>query len=238
MRPQYFVRVVRKRANALACLVKFLNSKSKEDAEAFVQWVFGGESTWSVFALKQRHRHDEGHALGLLAAMIANSDFDAEARERYRAKVNRWADAKTHNRQAKADDLSELIRFNPPMTIVLPCSLFDEDFKFNHSPDNNLAFFPADELHYDISGVTVECFTAPISNAILQDAAIITVLTREDFRTQAAIALSSCLRKYAACVIPARTPKPHTLNPAEQMERLRTIAGDFGWQSFAIETST
>lgn len=239
MRPKYFVRVILKRTNALECLTRLLTTKSKEVAEEFVQWVFGGESTWSVYELKQCHRLDEGHAFGLLAVTIGNQSFDAAARAKCAAKVNRWAVTQAEGLQTKRDNLGELIKYKPPMTLVLPSEAFDERFIFTHSPENNLTFLPADELHYDISGVEVERFAKPILNAIVKETATITVLTPEDFRTQAAIALSSCLRKYAGCILPSSPPgKTHKLTSIEQSERLRTIAGDFGWQSLVIENST
>ena len=111
MRPNYFVRIISKRTKVVDCIVRLRNSNYGDLSVAveLAQWIFDDEHSWSIYAMKCRHRHDEGHACGLMAATIASDDFNENARRRCKEKVQRWLTAKMKNQDASRDDLVELI---------------------------------------------------------------------------------------------------------------------------------
>lgn len=201
-------------------------------AEELLGWVFHGEAPWSVYAVSQLSRYDEGHAIGLIAFTIASSDHSVEARKKYRERIDRWESAVRLNRMPKQGDSDDYPRTRPPATIVFPSEAIPESVVVTKSPEKNLSFVAADELHYDIAHFDASLIADKFLKFIKSNDVLVTTFNPCGYQIQAAVALSSCIRKFNGCTLPQRGSKDSrdaTLSPGEQMERLRYIAGDFGF---------
>ena len=237
MSAPYFVRVVLKRSKTIDLLVRLRCSgfSDSEVAKELADWVFDDDDeVYSVYAMQTCNRHDESHAIGLMAVTITSENFDERARTKLKERTDRWFDAVSRQLQPKQDDLAETIKSQLPMTLILSGDLFGNLIK---SPEANESFTPADDLHFDLRSERQSLAIALLEN-LKSTRPVCTILTAADFRTQAAIALSACLRLFRKCEIPSRDPadfRDEKFPPHEQLARLRVIAGDFGWQDYLVE---
>ena len=235
----YFVRVVKKRSKVIDLLVRLKGSgfSDFELASELAEWVFDDDDdVYSVYAMQTCNRHDESHAIGLMAVTITSQSFDEQARTKLKDKTDRWFAAISSKLQPKQDDLLTTIRSQLPMTLILSADLLGELVK---TPEANESFTPADDLHFDLRN-TRQSLALALAENLRSSRSVCTILTAEDFRTQAAIALSACLRLFRKCEIPKRFPldaRDEKFHPDEQLIRLRVIAGDFGWQDYIIENN-
>ncbi len=186
----------------------------------------------SIYAVDTPSPFDAAHALGVLAGTISKDEFQARKREEYLRRLHEGAASNNGRKGSKPPEkdvfgATKVVSFILPRELLGGCALIS-------TPHANANFAPADELHHDAKPSSVDAFARRLLDGIRQGHVLCTFLKSEAFRVQAAIALSACIRRFGS--LAAETPPKtwrdgESLSAAEQLERLRTIAGHYGFQS-------
>ncbi len=185
----------------------------------------------SVYAVDTRDRFDAEHALGVMAGTIAADEFAPRRRDDYRRKLDEAAASDRRKSKPTEKDLlstkKKVVSFILPPGLLSGCSLI-------RSPQANANFAPADDLHHDAKPSSVDELARRVLDGIREGEVLCTFLRPEALCTQAAIALSACIRRFGplnASLPPKGWRDGRSLSAVEQLERLRTVAGDYGYQT-------
>lgn len=183
----------------------------------------GDASELSVFSAETADCFDHGHALGVVARVIATNDFDPAQRERYDRQVLNWAAKATKNAARPVAPGAKLFTF------AIPATVFTESgAAVNFSPENNLNFAPADEHHYDVSFPDPTRIAGLLLDGLQVGRIRWACVHKEDLRCLAAAALSTCVRVFgdlSTGVVPTGWRAGTLLDAGEQLARLRHLAG-------------
>ena len=189
----------------------------------------------SLYGALTSDRFDIAHALSVMAGTISTDDFDSDARKAWLkkldeavAKTYEQAPKKGEKKQETKDDFARKV-----VTFILPRSLF-EAASLRHTPDSNRNFAPADELHHDARPTKAAELARVFLNAVRRGDVTYTFIRQPEYRTQAALALSWCVDRFGDLSDgnpPIAWKEGKNLSAAEQLARLRTIAGDKGIQT-------
>jgi hypothetical protein len=185
----------------------------------------------SLYGAHTRDRFDVAHALAVMAGTISVDQFDFDARQSLQKKLDD-AVAKTYERKGKkqevSDDLGRKI-----VTFIIPRGVFDVA-SLQHTPENNMSFTPASELHHDARPPKADTLARVFLDALRHGTVTCTYIQRREYRVQAALALSWCIDRFGD-LSNGNPPKDwadgKNLSALEQLERLRAIAGDKGIQT-------
>lgn len=235
--PQYFVRVVSQFSRAIELLDRSVNTDvpSSVDLESEVcNTILEPKGTdISLFGLNSCERCDFGHALGVIAATLNSIDLSSTKISKYRASLQ--PPQATKGSQRPKDEFGRKV-----VALIFPRSLLERHGRVVPSPEGNLNFSPADSYHFDLKTDQPEILAADIIRALQSNVAKMTFLRKPDYRTQAAIALSQCIKHYGNVEESlGRTWKDgRDLSASDQLLRLRTCAGDFGFQSMPASTQS
>jgi len=228
--PRYVVRVGPRAAEAWRIVYSAIEDGppwSDDLIERVVDVLLEEQGTdISVFAMHSQDRFDSAHALGVLAGSIGVRDFDSDARTKYLNKLDQAATA--GKKQAINDEFGRKVA-----TFVVDINVFTPG-TLKATPRGNQNFAPADELHYDARPDDVSATARALLEGLWKGEVRFTFLRASDYRVQAAIALSACVARFGD--LSSRVPPPEwrdgeKLTSAEQLARLRTIAGDDGIQT-------
>jgi len=236
-RPQYFVRVVSQFSRAVELLDRSVNTDTPSSVDLeneICSTILEPKGTdISLFGLNFCERFDAGHALGVMAATLNSIDLTPAKISKYRASLQPPQAAKPSNRPK--DEFGRKV-----VALIFSRSLLERHGRVVHSPEGNLNFSPADSRHFDLKTEQPESLAADIIRALQNNGAMMTFLRKPDYRTQAAIALSQCIKHYGN--IEQSTGKTwkdgRDLPASDQVLRLRACAGDFGFQSMPASTQS
>jgi hypothetical protein len=219
--PPYFIRVARRSSEVLALIY---SASQDEDAwtDEFLDrasdLLFEGDSVVSVYAAATQDRFDVGHALAVVAATIASTEFGEKAHAKYRESI-----------VAKAPDPKEPSR--KLATISIPRKLAMRFCRARFTPLENQNFSPADDRHYDLSLINPRQFSRALLEGLRTNSVQHSSVRRpSDYRVQAGIASTECVRRFGSFSEPmpplSRWRNGATISATDQRSRLLLAAGD------------
>jgi hypothetical protein len=233
--PRYFVRVGTRYSDA--CQIAYAARYDEPPwTDALVQQVCEmllevQGTDISIYASNTRDRFEAMHALGVMAGSLSVDSFSPERRAELVRKLDSASRRRIENPKLKKQDVSDEFG-RKVVSFVFSRELLDAA-EVKWTPENNLNFAPADQLHHDARPADVTKFARALLDGIRRGDVTYTFHRSPEFRTQAAIALSWCVYRFGDL---AGGPPPawrngETLTSVEQLARLRFVAGDQGIQS-------
>ena len=127
-----------------------------------------GNSDLSVYGTATTDPLDHDHALGVIAEGITQKEFQKNERKRTNGCTRG--------------------------TLLIPTSLLPRSVRLLFTPQNNLNFFPANDLHYDLFTLNTRELASAILDGIHNEAIRCAFLSKGgSYQVQAAIAYSFCL---------------------------------------------
>lgn len=207
VKPLYVLRLCRRGAEFIAIVTEARQGTRPwptELVDRVVEYLLSGsDGGISVYASRIGDCFDIGHALGVIAEGITQKEFQQKERKRQ----------------------SECIRG----TFLIPTGALLKHARLRSTPRNNLNFFPADPLHYDLSSSNMRELAEHILDGMRSRDIQCTYLAKNgSYRIQAAIAYSYCVSWFGR--LDETSPPPHWRNGAvltagAQIEVLKHIAG-------------
>lgn len=208
--PKNFVRLCRRRNDFLQIINEASNYSSEQWEQdlvkSVIKHIIGEErSGISVYNTETLEPFDEGHALAVIAEGIAQNEF--------RATANKRKPSCTRG------------------TLIIPISCLPASTSYELTPENNLDFYPANSLHFDLTVADPDELAITILNGIKQRLLGWTFLGNENhketYRLQAVIAYSHCLRIFGKLdpdAPPHQWKNGKNLTASQQIEILKYLA--------------
>ena len=206
VKPINVLRLCRRRTEFVAIVTEAKQNTppwAPDLVDRVVGFVFEeGNSDLSVYGTATTDPLDHDHALGVIAEGITQKDFQKNERKR--------ATGCTRG------------------TLLIPTSLLPRSVRLLFTPQNNLNFFPANDLHYDLFTLNTRELASAILDGIHNEAIRCAFLSKGgSYQVQAAIAYSFCLSLFGSldqAKSPSQWQNGINLTSADQIEILKHLA--------------
>ncbi|MFH1923616.1 MAG: hypothetical protein ABIP48_27465 [Planctomycetota bacterium] len=178
----------------------------------------------SMYESPHADRYSPCHAMAVIAATIGVSSLGKKARDNY---LNKLKDASNKKGGKKTDLLARAAA-----TLIIPRAVLAPHAAVRFTPEHNTTFSPAADAHYDIVLRDRNALATAILNAIADETIEIGLLNKTAYTVQAGIALAQCIHRFGdlnAQRPPSAWQASQSLEPQEQLTRLRFAAGDQGF---------
>jgi hypothetical protein len=209
VRPKYLVRIARSLQQFILIINEAQQTKERPWSDDLIERVIkhlleNGSDELSVYSVETVSPLDCGHSMAVIATGISQECFRGDPKKwsKYKGTVG---------------------------TITLPTQCFPKEVRSKFTPENNLAFYPASERHYDLQVDEPAVFARWILNAIHDHKVGWAFVKKEDhtYRMQAALAYSYCLSRFGFF---DENHKPHmwhdspSISANQQIEILRFLS--------------
>lgn len=200
---KFFVRICRRKTELLTIVneaVSLTTPWSEDLVDRVLKFVIDGQDENSVFGSETDDPLDPGHALAVIAEGIAQKNF-TKRRKKGCARC----------------------------TLFLDVESVSPFFSRRKTPENNVDFYPADNLHYDLFPIRPKDFANWFLESIKAGTVRPVFLSNNEgtYCTQARIAYSKCLERFGKLSeIDSATewPDGKTLTTSEQIGNLEFLA--------------
>jgi len=232
-RPEYFVRIINKRrAEAIELLHRLMSTTENSDADVGeLEDLFLEDAgvANSVYSAETQESFDLGQAMAVVACAFGQKQLSEAKISAHRDKVVNAYLGKVAKPDLKVSDQFDV----KCISVTVHKSAIGETDAADKTPDQNKQFGPACDYHYDIKVVDRSEFILRLIRQLRSSAAVVCVMEKSGFQTRAGIALSHCIKHLhplSESLADGRWPRLGE-EPAIELNRLRAIAGEFGFEA-------